>query len=47
MKIEIGLHSLRAGGAINAVTLVFQIDYSKNMGDGKLIKPKMDMLGKI
>jgi hypothetical protein len=24
------------------VTLVFQIDYSRNMGDGKLIKPKMD-----
>ena len=41
-KNNFGLHSLRAGGATNAARLL-----KKNMGDGKLITPKMDMLGKI
>jgi hypothetical protein len=38
---------LRADGATNAANAIVSDRLLKNMGDGKLIKPKMDMLGKI
>ena len=47
-KNNFGLHSLRAGGATNAANAgVSDRLLKKNMADGKLIKPKMDMLEKI